>query len=609
VSTIFAPMPGLLVGLLFLRATIVAADLGACANSEGGACEAGDHSLVQIASSTAIRAAVAKKARAASGSSLTAGVHPKHHGGHRKGKHGHHAQKPAAGLVERGQREQRAASASSIVARAASDEEKRTIPNITKSIDIKLSDLELMSELLTFGQHKLCNSEKQDGDRVKTLKEILRVKSLMQTNAVERRGGDYPAADYPTEERALNTTMEGMSEDINSEVLFVEQLMQAIAKRKDKNENVAADIRRRVKDLINLLTMETKECRGNGMYEKPDPAPEQTLWGMASDAIDSVNPFNLAQSGQNAKETVTVSHKDEKAGQAGEQTPTTQLNQEGDVQDVEDGQHADAGQAGEQEADVQDVEDGQQAMAQSKDEKAGQAGEQTPTTQPNQDADVQDVEDGQQAMAQSKDEKVGEADVPENDEGEPLALLAERVVSFRQPIPPALASGRNLTLKIVSTNMDNDVTTLEKDVALLVSEKNRLGVADTKESERLEHMDMDLGLSEGSLPPVMALQTGQATSGAVETEMADHGEDEKSKLGDKIRKAVPYGRQPDGSNPLTSLVNITIANISEGVDAYITSLEKDLDTITKEKHQVCMSTKKFLDRMNAVVDILNTVEC
>jgi len=572
-------------------------------------------------------------------------VHPKHHGGHRKRKHGHHAQKPAAGLVERGQREQRAASASSIVARAASDEEKRTIPNITKSIDIKLSDLELMSELLTFGQHKLCNSEKQDGDRVKTLKEILRVKSLMQTNAVERRGGDYPAADYPTEERALNTTMEGMSEDINSEVLFVEQLMQAIAKRKDKNENVAADIRRRVKDLINLLTMETKECRGNGMYEKPDPAPEQTLWGMASDAIDSVNPFNLAQSGQNAKETVTVSHKDEKAGQAGEQTPTTQLNQEGDVQDVEDGQqamaqskdekagqageqtpttqlnqeadvqdvedgqHADAGQAGEQEADVQDVEDGQQAMAQSKDEKAGQAGEQTPTTQPNQDADVQDVEDGQQAMAQSKDEEVGEADVPENDEGEPLALLAERVVSFRQPIPPALASGRNLTLKIVSTNMDSDVTSLEKDVALLVSEKNRLGVADTKESERLEHMDMDLGLSEGSLPPVMALQTGQATSGAVETEMADHGEDEKSKLGDKIRKAVPYGRQPDGSNPLTSLVNITIANISEGVDAYITSLEKDLDTITKEKHQVCMSTKKFLDRMNAVVDILNTVEC
>merc|ERR1719375_1575775 len=49
--------------------------------------------------------------------------------------------------------------------------------------------------------------------------------------------------------------------------------MDAIAKRKDKNENVATEVSERLQNLISLLTEKTEECRANGMYEKPEDPP------------------------------------------------------------------------------------------------------------------------------------------------------------------------------------------------------------------------------------------------------------------------------------------------------------------------------------------------
>merc|ERR1719379_2743200 len=158
-----------------------------------------------------------------------------------------------------------------------------------------------MAELLTFGQHKLCNAELKDGTRIKTLMHILQVKSLLQETAVEAKR-DYPKADYPTEHMALNRTLENVSGEVSAEVKFVEKMMDAIAMRKDKNENVASQMSERIQSLITMLTMETQECRANGMFEKPDPAPTGGLWGMMGMAEAGQKPEqaepSAAQTGQ-----------------------------------------------------------------------------------------------------------------------------------------------------------------------------------------------------------------------------------------------------------------------------------------------------------------------
>merc|ERR1719191_566641 len=81
-------------------------------------------------------------------------------------------------------------------------------------------------------------------------------------------------------------------------------------------------------------------------------------------------------------------------------------------------------------------------------------------------------------------------------------------------IPPELAVGRNLSLKVIFDKMENDTKSLEKDVAVLVERKNRLGVAEDTNGDRLQHMDKDLGLEAGDKVSgaLVALQTGRARS-------------------------------------------------------------------------------------------------
>merc|ERR1719326_2670232 len=130
-----------------------------------------------------------------------------------------------------------------------------------------------MGELLTFGQHKLCKAEAKDGDRVATLENELKVHSLLQKTAVDRHYSADQDTDDPTENKALTTTMENVSAQVNAEVKHVEKLMKAIEAQKDKNENAAAEIKERVQALISLLSMETKECRAAGQFEQPGEVP------------------------------------------------------------------------------------------------------------------------------------------------------------------------------------------------------------------------------------------------------------------------------------------------------------------------------------------------
>merc|ERR1719305_740035 len=139
-----------------------------------------------------------------------------------------------------------------------------------------------------------------------------------------------------------------------------------------------------------------------------------------------------------------------------------------------------------------------------------------------------------------------------------------------------------MTLKQVSSQMEADVAAMERDVKALVSEKNKLGVADAKGSERLENMDKDLGFENG--PQVVVLQTGQATRRGEEDTKGKTKEKrlkaklmeekETEKLTSKVEeeedeedtKGHPYGVPKDGSVALTPIVNVTLSNVSESID-------------------------------------------
>lgn len=631
-------MARLLVGLVVYGAALVAAESGACVGPKGDACGAVDHSLVQIASRGAVRPAAAKhKGRS----------HLKHKGGgSRKEKHAAQRGGPPARLaeieVERGaQMGSRTVDVS--IAGAASAEENRTIANITGAIDKELTDLELMSALLQFGQEKLCGSQTQDGARVRTLEAVVGVESLLQETAVEvGEGGasSKSSKEIPTEADAETRTLENVTDEVQERVRGVESTMGFIDKQKDKNEVVAKKSVERIKTLIDMLTMETQECRGEGMYGQPAAPLVGSSSVMAQSAQQASNPPptaahslqhaanpppTMARSGQQAfNPAATMAQSKQQAAnplatmaQSGQKTadsqstmaqprqqaanPLATMAQSG--QKTADSQPTmaqprqqagtpppiiiDLSQPGQQAANPPPTMSGQEAMGQAEHEiKRAERLMNMPENQAEDIVAEQEVDADQRMSTMSPEQEVDAEDIDPN---EPLALLAERTVTFRHqmPFPPQLEKGMNLTLNNVSEFMNTDLAGLEKDVAALVRQKNNLGVADAKGAEKLTNMDQDY------FDPNILVLEQQAKQGT-------HGNE-------KVRGKVKVKTQ--AKPPMVAIINTTIANVSEGIDAYIASLEKDLDTITLEKHQICMASSKFLVRMQSIVSVLSQVEC
>jgi len=584
-------MARLIVDLVLFGAAVVAANPSSCG---GGACEVGDHSLLQLAS-TATSLGSGKKAPVMA---TTAPVQ--------------------------------------IVANP-----ERTVLNITGSIDLALSDLELMSKLLTYGQHKLCASETKGSNRIATLMQMMKVQSLLQEKAVERKadkgaGGDsdrssandgnsdprptWPLADFPDETVAMTESFEKISSDVNAEVRFVQKLMDAIAAQKDKNEVKASDIMERVHSLNSLLTMETQECTANGQFETPSDPP-------SAEEPSAPVPVSAAEGDEHAVDAKTKTKQaDEQAAKADQQTSAKKADQNTTAL-VADGEEKGAEASDEE---IEDVDADPQTPAEDK----KQVGEKVEDV----DADLQTTaEETKKTEAQKEPQPTPPppsllAEGDSTDAG-PLVLLAERTVQhpeaesfseaqkedlvMKMMIPPELAVGRNLSLKVIFDKMENDTKSLEKDVAVLVERKNRLGVADDTNGDRLQHMDKDLGLEAGDKVSgaLVALQTGRARSEpkVESTEMLkaklleeEEKESERAKLRDDIRqKMLPEATRAK----ITPISSNTVENVTESIDLEVNALEQDLDAITRRKHMVCVAASKFFDRFTEVINVLKTVEC
>merc|ERR1719198_493243 len=102
--------------------------------------------------------------------------------------------------------------------------------------------------------------------------------------------------------------------------------MDAIATRKDKNENIASEISERLQNLISLLTLQTQECRANGMYEKPEDPPAVMAQG-SQEPQPAEHSAGMAQGSQEPQKAdedkgEQAGRGHEQVGQSAEQTPT-----------------------------------------------------------------------------------------------------------------------------------------------------------------------------------------------------------------------------------------------------------------------------------------------
>merc|ERR1719375_215387 len=147
--------------------------------------------------------------------------------------------------------------------------------------------------------------------------------------------------------------------------------MDAIAKRKDKNENVATEVSERLQNLISLLTEKTEECRANGMYEKPEDPPAVMAQGSQEPlpAEPSAGMTQGSQEPQKADEDKgeLAGQGDEQVGKSDEQTPT--MPPEGEA-DAEDGQQDHRAIAQAEKAEKQKKEEAEEAKKQEEAEEA-----------------------------------------------------------------------------------------------------------------------------------------------------------------------------------------------------------------------------------------------
>merc|ERR1719389_170315 len=187
---------------------------------------------------------------------------------------------------------------------------------------------------------------------------------------------------------------------------------------------------------------------------------------------------------------------------------------------------------------------------------------------------------------QQGDDQAGQSDqqtqMTEQAEGDDAGLaLLQKHEKSRQKLPPFLLTGGNLTLKNISTNIGQTTTSMEADLAALMRQKNKLGVADSKGVEKLQNLEAGLGIKPDGL---VAVQT-----------KAHKGREASDKVA-----TIPSHNV---------IQNSTLGDVDENIEKEVKSLQGDIDTITWEKHLVCTASLRYMQRIERLIAELGTMEC
>jgi len=210
--------------------------------------------------------------------------------------------------------------------------------------------------------------------------------------------------------------------------------------------------------------------------------------------------------------------------------------------------------------------------------------------------------------------------------GNDIPALLEKVVheskGSDKHFQPFLETGGNLTLTNISTNIKTVMGKLEADISALVEEMNKLGVADSKGVQRLDNMREDIA-AEVPMAGMMALQKARQLFSAVDAAAQREERREKAKLKLMQEQAKEHDttelRKNGGGDPAadaaaatpetTAISNHTIQSVGVGIENDITKLEKDVNTVTLEKHQVCEAAIRYEGLIQELVRVLSGMEC
>jgi len=411
--------------------------------------------------------------------------------------------------------------------RATLSEENRTIQNITGTVDSELDLLDFNVHLLNYAQHKLCAAEGMDGARVKTLENMMKVQALLQETAVD----DPP------------------------------QTLGAVERETSKSRDQSASSEARAQDKAKFWP--------SWFFPKKDKATEMTLENITSDVggeVKQVEVLMAAIAEQKDKNEVLSSRTSERL-----KTLISVLTVE--VKDCDVGGFIPNSGS----PDYGMAQAGEEAQQTDEQEQAGQS-DQRDGSPPTMAQAGQEVQQGDDQAGQS-DQQTQMTEQAEGDDAG-LALLQKHEKS-RQKLPPFLLTGGNLTLKNISTNIGQTTTSMEADLAALMRQKNKLGVADSKGVEKLQNLEAGLGIKPDGL---VAVQT-----------KAHKGREASDKVA-----TIPSHNV---------IQNSTLGDVDENIEKEVKSLQGDIDTITWEKHLVCTASLRYMQRIERLIAELGTMEC